>query len=272
MIKRKIPSSGEMLPVVGLGTWQTFDVNNSDKPELENVLRKMYISGGSLIDSSPMYGKAEQVIGDITSEMEIGNEFLYATKVWINGLQQGIQQMETSMRRMKRGKMDLIQIHNLTDWQTHLPQLRKWKESGKIRYTGLTHYTDSNHAELERIIRAERVDFIQFNYSILSRNAESRLLDVAADLGVATIINRPLGEGNLFSKVNGKSLPPFAVELGIESWAAYFLKYIIANPAVTCVIPATSNPAHAEDNCKAGTGVLPDMSTRKKMIDYLQHL
>ena len=272
MIKRIIPSSGEELPVIGLGTWQTFDVADKSYPVLKNVLTTLHTAGGRLIDSSPMYGKAEKVIGDITSGMEIADDFFYATKVWTTGLQQGVAQMESSMQKMKRKRMDLIQVHNLSDWKTYLPHLRKWKETGKIRYTGITHYKDSSHDELERIIRSEKPDFVQFNYSITSRNAEKRLLDAAADAGVATLINRPFGEGALFKKVKGKSLPVWAPEYDIESWSAFFLKYIIAHPAVTCVIPATANPEHALDNVKAGTGRLPDEVAKKKMIEYLNKL
>lgn len=272
MIKRIIPSSGETLPVIGLGTWQTFDVTSTAYPGLKEVLTKMHAAGGTLIDSSPMYGRSEKAIGDICSTMPSAGDFFYATKVWTTGLQQGIRQMEASMQKMQRTTMDLMQIHNLTDWKTHLPQLRLWKETGKIRYIGITHYTDASHEELEKIITAEKLDFVQFNYSITARNAEKRLLDVAAANGVATLINRPFGEGKLFGTVHGKALPAWAKEAGIDSWAAFFLKYIIAHPAVTCVIPATGNPAHVTDNLKAGEGILPDDATRKKMIDWLANI
>ena len=165
MITRIIPSSGEALPVIGLGTWQTFDVSSTTYPALTEVLTKMHSAGATLIDSSPMYGRSEQVIGDIINTMPTANDFFYATKVWTTGLQQGIQQMETSMQKMRRTTMDLMQIHNLTDWKTHLPQLRRWKETGKIRYIGITHYTDASHKELEKILNAEKLDFVQFNYS-----------------------------------------------------------------------------------------------------------
>jgi len=270
MIERIIPSSGEMLPVIGLGTWQTFDVaNDQSYPVLKNVLAELHKAGGRLIDSSPMYGKSERVIGDITAGLETANDFFYATKVWTSGLQEGIRQMEESFRKMKRTSMDLVQIHNLVDWKIHLTQLRRMKEAGKIRYIGITHYTDSSHEELERIITAEKLDFVQFNYSILSRNAEKRLLDVAAEQGVATLINRPFGEGSLFAKVKGKVLPHWAAELEITNWATYFLKYLIAHPAVTCVIPATGKVAHLIENVKAGSGVLPYVKMKQKMLDYL---
>jgi diketogulonate reductase-like aldo/keto reductase len=273
MITRIIPSSGEILPVIGLGTWQTFNVSDkSTYPALETVLQTLHRGGGSLIDSSPMYGMAEQVIGDITSGMDTRNDFFYATKVWTTGKQEGIRQMEASMEKMQRKTMDLMQIHNLTDWQTHWQQLQQWKASGKIRYTGITHYQDSSHEALEKVLRTEKIDFVQFNYSISARNAENRLLDVAADLGVATLINRPFGEGRLFAKVQGKPLPTWAVECGMSNWSAFFLKYIIAHEAVTCVIPATRNPAHAADLITGGTGSLPDQALRKKMAVYMDGL
>lgn len=269
MITRIIPSSGEALPVIGLGTWQTFDVAANNYPVLKDVLTNMHSAGATVIDSSPMYGRAEQVVGDITSAMPTANDFFYATKVWTTGLQQGVHQMEASMQKMQRKTMDLIQIHNLTDWKTHLPQLRRWKESGKIRYIGITHYTDASHEELEKILHTEKLDFVQFNYSIAARNAEKRLLDAAASKGVATLINRPFGEGKLFNVVKGKPLPEWVHEMGIDSWAAFFLQYIIAHPAVTCVIPATANPAHLADNLKAGEKKLPDAKARQKMVGYL---
>lgn len=272
MINRIIPLSGEKLPVLGLGTWKVFDVSNAEYPAIEKVLKELHTGGGKLIDSSPMYGKSENVIGEVTGKMDEANDFFYATKVWTTGLQDGIQQMESSMARMKRKTMDLIQIHNLVDWKTHLTTLRNWKEEGKIRYVGITHYRDDYHEELERIMKAEKPDFVQFNYSITQRNAEKRLFDAAANLGIATLINRPFGEGSLFLKVNEKPLPPWAAEYEIKSWSQYFLKYIISNTAVTCVIPATANPQHAIDNVLAASGDMPDANAKKKMIDYLLSL
>ncbi len=275
MIKRIIPSSGEELPIIGLGTWQTFD--KADKkyfPDLIRVLNELYKSGGSLIDCSPMYGLSEKVIGELTGEMDVKDHFFYATKVWTEGRENGIKQMESSMQKMVPGKnkIDLMQIHNLLDWKTHLPVLREWKESGKIKYTGITHYTDSMHEALEKVIAAEKIDFVQFNYSIDARHAENRLLDAARDHGVATLINRPFGEGRLFTKVKDHQLPQWATEAGIDSWSAFFLKFIISNPAVTCVIPATSDQEHAAENFNAGSGILPDLAMRNKMVEYLDRL
>lgn len=273
MIQRIIPATGETLPVVGMGTWQTFDASNeTNYPILKDVLNTLHEGGGRLIDSSPMYGWSEKVVGDITSLLPAQEDFFYATKLWTTGLQEGIQQMESSFKKMRRTTMDLVQIHNLTDWKTHLPQLRRMKENGSLRYIGITHYLDSSHEELEKIIVAEQPDFVQFNYSINSRNAEKRLLRVAEANSVATIINRPFGQGNLFSLVKGKPVPAWAEEMGMNSWASFFLKYIISDTAVTCVIPASSSPAHTADNTLAGTGDLPNDAVKKKMIACLEDL
>lgn len=272
MIQRIIPSSGEALPVIGLGTWQTFDTSNKDKQiQLTGVLNEMQNSGAKLIDSSPMYGKSEKVIGDLTPSIDNHNDFFYATKVWTTGLKSGMEQMEKSMRLMQRESIDLMQIHNLKDWETHIKTLREWKETGKIKYIGVTHYKDSMHEDLEKIIKSEKLDFVQFNYSIENRNAEKSLFATAADHGVATIINLPFGEGRLFKKVRGKALPEWAIENGIDNWSHFFLQYIISNPAVTCVIPATSNPLHAADNFNAANTIIDD-HLRTKMLQYLTHL
>lgn len=271
MLKRKIPSNGEYLPVVGLGTWQTFDVGSSEteRNSLKEVLTLMKEKGGTVIDSSPMYGTSESVVGDLTTELKIRDHFFYATKVWISGKQQGINQMNDSFRKMKRDKIDLMQIHNLVDWKTHLKTLREWKEDGRIKYIGITHYTESAYDDLETIMKNEKPDFVQFNYSIDTRAAEKRLLPAAKDLGIAVLINRPYGGGNLFSKVRGKSLPEWTKEFDINSWGQFFLKFIISHEAVTCVIPGTSKPNHLVDNMLAGYGKLPDKSAREKMLNYL---
>lgn len=272
MLNRVIPSTGENLPVIGLGTWKSFDVDQHKYNQLQNVLNAYQSQGATVIDSSPMYGRSEKVIGDITSQMPSANDFFYATKVWTNGLEEGRKQMQDSINKMKRTKMDLIQIHNLVDWKTHLPELRRWKEEGKVRYIGITHYLDSGHDQLEKIISKEPIDFVQFNYSIQSRNAEKRLLAACIQHNVATLINRPFGEGSIFNRIQGKPLPEWAKEWDILSWSAYFLKYILIEMAVTCIIPATSNVQHAKDNLAAGVGKLPDKLDRKKMIDYFESL
>lgn len=272
MVNRIIPKTSEEIPIIGLGTWQTFDVSSPNRQApLYKVLEVMQQAGGRLIDSSPMYGKAEKVIGDLTGTNKWSDYFFYATKVWTTGREEGIKQMNDSFEKMKRKTMDLMQIHNLTDWKTHLRTLREWKSQGKIRYIGVTHYTDSMHNDLERIIRSEDIDFVQFNYSIFSRNAEKSLLGTSADRGVATLINRPFGEGSIFSKVKNKPLPSWSAEYNIQTWSQFFLLYIISNPAVTVVIPATADPVHAKENFEIPS-TLPDENYRKRMREYVDQL
>lgn len=273
MIQRTIPSSGEQLPVIGIGTWQTFDVPGTvEYPRLTGVLDTLKQQGGSLIDTSPMYGNAEKVIGDITCNMPQVDEFFFATKVWTEGRLPGIRQMQSSMEKLQRKTIDLMQIHNLVDWKTHLQTLNGWKEEGRVKYIGITHYTDLSHETLEEVIKSQKIDFVQFNYSISARNAEKSLFNTASDHGVATIINRPFGEGKLFSTVKDKPLPDWAKENGILSWASYFLKFIISHPAVTCVIPATGNIDHEKEILTSVEGNLPDETLRSKMISYLDGL
>jgi diketogulonate reductase-like aldo/keto reductase len=271
MLSRPIPSTGELLPAIGLGTWIQFDVGpgDRDRAPLRNVLRTMADGGATCIDSSPMYGKAEQVVGDLTAETALADRFFYATKVWIEGRANGVAQMEASLRKMRRTTMDLMQIHNLVDWQTHLATLRDWKAAGKIRYLGITHYTDSAHDRLEQIIRTEAIDFVQFNYSIRDRHAERSLLPACRDRGVAVLINEPFEQGGLFKAVHGKKLPGWAGDYGIKSWSQFFLKYILAHPAVTCVIPGTSDAAHLADNLGAASEPLPDEKMRQRMVELL---
>jgi len=273
MLKRAIPSSGEKLPVVGLGTWIQFDVgaSASEREPLRQVLKSMHQYEGKVIDSSPMYGNAERVVGDLTTELGIQNQFFYATKVWTSGKSSGINQMQASMRKMQRKSMDLMQIHNLIDWKTHLKTLREWKEKGKIRYLGITHYTDSSHPRLQKIIETENIDFVQLNYSIRSRNAEKSLLNTAKERGVAVIVNRPFEGGSLFGLTRGKEIPGWAKEIDINSWGQFFLKYILSHPAITCVIPGTSKPHHLIDNMQAGYGKLPDHQSREKMVQFIKN-
>ncbi|MBX3239086.1 MAG: aldo/keto reductase [Chitinophagaceae bacterium] len=274
MLARPIPSSNELLPVVGIGSWIQFDAGNNakERENLTEVLRQVMNGGGKLIDSSPMYGSSEEVIGDLTQAMKTPDHFFYATKVWTSGKEAGIRQMEASFRKMKRKHMNLMQIHNLSDWETQLKTLVQWKKEGKIRYIGITHYTTSMHATLQRVFEKHPVDFVQFNYSILTRDAEKSILPAAMNKGVAVIINEPLEKGRLFSLVKDRALPAWAKDYDIHSWAQYFLKYIVSHPAVNCVIPGTSNPKHAADNMLAGYGRLPDESVRKKMVAYLENL
>jgi aryl-alcohol dehydrogenase-like predicted oxidoreductase len=267
MASRPVPRTGELLPVVGLGTWQTFDVGASaeERAPLAEVMRLFLQGGGRVVDSSPMYGRAESVAGDIVAAAgQLPRPFL-ATKVWTTGKSQGEAQMRESMRRLRTDRLDLMQVHNLLDWETHLPLLRAWKEQGKIRYLGITHYSPSSFPLLEKLMATEKVDFVQLPYSISSREAEKRLLPAAADAGVAVLVMRPFEEGALFSAVRGKALPPWAAEIGATSWAQVFLKFVFSHPAVTSAIPATRRPDHMADNLAAGTGPFPDDRMRRRM-------
>lgn len=274
MMQKAIPSTGEKIGVVGLGTWQSFDVGSSTsaREPLKLVLRELIQAGGSMVDSSPMYGSSEQVLGDLGKELSLQDELFFATKVWTSGQSNGISQMNRSMQRMQASPMDLMQIHNLQDWRTHLKTLYEWKEQGKIRYIGITHYVDSSHDQLESIIKNESIDFVQVNYSMAERNAENSLLDVSMENGVGVITNRPYAGGSLFRKTRGKELPLWAGDFNCESWGQFFLKYLISHPSVTCVIPGTSKPHHMKDNVGAGFGRLPNDSERVKMRKYLANL
>ena len=268
MLTRTIPSSGEAVPAVGMGTWQTFDppsMSAEALAPLEEVLRIFRDAGGRLVDSSPMYGKSEDVTGLLSERIGANRELFIATKVWTSGERAGVRQMEESMRLLRRPqRLELMQVHNLVDWRTHLATLRRWKEAGRVRYIGVTHYQTHAFDELERIVRGERVDFVQLPYSIALRDAERRLLPAAADSGTAVLVNRPFEGGDLFGQVRGKPIPDF-VRPFAESWAQAFLKFLLAHPAVTCVIPATSKPRNMRDNVGAGAGRLPDERERAQL-------
>jgi diketogulonate reductase-like aldo/keto reductase len=272
ILERRIPSSGEMLPAVGIGTWRVFDVGTSDEARapIKEVLRRFAELGGRAIDSSPMYGAAETVVGDLATEVGVLDRLFLATKVWTSGREAGIRQMDESFRRLRASRVDLMQIHNLLDWSTHLRTLREWKAKGRIRYVGVTHYTESAYDELERVLRAEALDFVQVNYSVDERESERRILPLARERGVAVIANRPFAEGALFGRVRGKPLPAWAVEIECDSWAQVFLKWILGNPAVTCVIPGTGKPEHLLDNMKAAAGRLPDAAMRARIAAALR--
>lgn len=272
ILQRAIPGAKELLPIIGMGTWQTFDIGEGkeQRTQMRDILRAFYNRGGRVLDSSPMYGRSEDVLGDLTADLKLLGQFFMATKVWTSGANQGIQQMKSSISKMRTQPMDLMQVHNLVDVKTHLRTLREWKAAGKIRYIGLTHYVVSAHDDLERLIRSEEIDFIQVNFSIQTRNAEKRLLEVAQDHEVGVLINRPYEGGNLFRRMKGKALPEWAAEWDISSWGQFFLKYIVSHPAVTCAIPATSKLHHLEDNMGAAFGRLPDGNTRKKMVQYFE--
>ncbi len=274
ILKRPIPRSGEMLPAVGLGTWQTFDVGPgaSERAGLREVLRLLVELGGSVVDSSPMYGEAERVVGDLTAELGLREKLFFATKVWTSGREAGIRQMENSFRRMRTRRMDLMQVHNLLDVAVHTRTLREWKAAGRIRYLGITHYYSGAYGELERYLKTREYDFVQFNYSMAEREAEARLLPLAAETGTAVLVNRPFSQAGLFDRVKGRELPAWAAEFDCKSWAQFFLKYILGHPAVTCAIPGTRRAAHLRDNLGAGIGRLPDAAMRRRMVEYLERL
>lgn len=270
MLKRTIAASAgkEAVPVIGMGTWNTFDVGSSqaERAPLKEVLAAFYESGASVIDSSPMYGRAEGVTGELVEAAGARDRTFFATKVWTGGVDKGVAQIENSFRRLRASRLDLLQIHNLVDWRAHVPTLRSLRDSGRVRYIGITHYTVSAHADLEAVLRAEKFDFAQFNYSIATRAAEQRLLPFCQEHGISVLINRPLEEGTLFTKVTNRKLPGYAREIDCTSWSQFFLKYIVSHPAVTCVIPATSRVSHMRDNIKAGSGRMPDEKLRQRMV------
>lgn len=271
MLQRNIPSSRESLPVIGLGTWQTFDVSEStsERDPLRDVLQVLIEKGGKVIDSSPMYGRSEKVVGDLSTSLGLNEKLFIATKVWTSGLDEGIRQMNNSLALLKRKKIDLMQIHNLVDWTTHLKTLRNWRDLGKIQYIGISHYSESAYPEIEAIIKNHPLDFIQINYSIISRKAEDRLFPLAQDKKVGILVNQPFEEGTLFRMVKGKELPPWVKEFDCHSWAQFFLKFILSHDAITCVIPGTSKPHHMLDNSGAGFGKLPTAAHRTRMIQLV---
>jgi diketogulonate reductase-like aldo/keto reductase len=268
MLTRPIPSTGEAMPVIGLGTWQVFDVgaDPAARRPLREVLQLLFDAGGRMIDSSPMYGRAEAVTGDLLSEMAARPRAFLATKVWTTGRERGIEQMRRSAQLLRADVIDLMQIHNLVDWRTHLTTLRRMKAEGRIRYIGITHYTTSALPELARILASEAgIDFVQLGYSLATRAPEAELLPTAASRGIAVIANQPFEQGDMFRRVRGRAVPDWAHEFDCASWAQLFLKYILAEPAVTCVIPATNNPEHMKDNLSAGFGGLPDARQRQQI-------
>jgi diketogulonate reductase-like aldo/keto reductase len=269
MLMRGIPSSGEKLPVIGLGTWRTFDVDlTADiRRQLDEVLSLFVKLGGRVIDTSPMYGRAEEVIGDLTATLGIRDGLFLATKVWTRGKESGIKSMERSMALLRTKRIDLMQVHNLLDVHTHLATLREWKQQGRIRYLGITHYEAGAFGDVEKIMRSEKLDFVQINYSLIEREAEQRILPLAQERGIAVVVNRPFGAGDLFGKVRSKPLPDWAAEFDCRSWAQFFLKWIVAHPAVTCAIPATDKPGHLGDNMQGGVGRLPDANMRRRMVE-----
>ncbi len=270
MLERRIPRTGESIPAIGLGTWQVFDVAGDDRAMAlaRETLRVFVEKGGRVVDSSPMYGSSESVTGRLAAELGAREKLFVATKVWTTGRQAGIRQMEESLRKLGVERLDLMQVHNLTDVQTHLAILGDWKRAGRIRYLGITHYHAGAHAELASLIARGDIDFVQVNYSLAEPEAERRLLPAAAGSDTAVIVNRPFAAGAMLRRVTGKPLPAWAAELGCASWAQFFLKWILAHPAVTCVIPATRNPSHMADNLAAAGGPLPDEPLRRRMAEH----
>ena len=260
MNTRPIPSTREALPVIGCGTWIGFDQRpgTEEYKRLPGVLDALFAAGGTVIDSSPMYGRSEETTGELLAAAGQRDKAFLATKVWTSGREAGLAQMEQSFARLRTQRIDLMQVHNLVDWRIHLATLRGWKDKGRVRYIGITHYTASAYGEVEAVLKAEKLDFLQINYSLDAREAQQRLLPLAAERGVAVIVNLPFGGGGLLRRLRDKPLPPWAVEIGCTSWAQVLLKFVLSHPAVTCVIPGTSRAEHMADNAAAGSGTFPD--------------
>ncbi len=274
MVTRTIPGTGEALPVIGMGSSNTFDVGNgaAERDPLREVLRLHTGGGGTVIDTSPMYGRSEQVLGDLIGDLGLRRKLWLATKVWTRGREAGVAQIADSMRQLRTDRLELLQIHNLLDWREHLPTVRGMKDDGKLRYTGITHYRADAHPDVERVLRAERFDWVQINYSLAERDAEQKLFPFCTERGIAVMVNRPFADGALFERSRGQSLPPWAAEIGCASWAQFFLRYAASHPAVTCVIPATAKPRHMQDNVAAGAAPLPDAKQRARMAEYFAAL
>ncbi len=272
MLSRKIPSSGELLPVIGLGTWQTFDVGSDSaaRKPLEEVMREFAALGGKLIDSSPMYGRSEEVAGEVIANVGLSKKLFIATKVWTSGKTAGIDQMEASMQKLRSRPIDLMQVHNLLDVETHLETLKAWKREGRVRYIGVTHYTAGAYDAVAKVIAKHQVDFLQINYSVAEREAERRLLPLARERGIAVIVNRPFAGGELFRRLREKPLPSWAAEIDCKSWAQLMLKFVLGHPAVTVAIPATSKVEHLRDNMAGGVGRMADEGMRGKIAESVR--
>lgn len=270
-ITKPIPASGEQLPVIGLGTSRVFDVGRdvAELSKLREVVSIMASVENSMLDTSPMYGEAERVSGDLVENLAVRRRLFFATKVWTDGRQAGIKQMQQSQRLLKTQTIDLMQIHNLVDWKTHIKTLRDWKEQGIIRYLGITHYTESAHDAVVQVMKQTPLDFLQINYSLAEPEAGNRVLPLAQDKGIAVIANRPFARGSLFRTTRSQPLPDWAAEIDCDSWAQFFLKFVVSHPTITCAIPATSKAKHMLDNQAAGRGRLPDSRTRKRMQDFI---
>ena len=266
---RPIPASGEALPVIGCGTYIGFDVapGSAAYAQLPGVLDTLFAAGGSVIDSSPMYGRAETTTGELLAEAGSRPRAFLATKVWTSGREAGMAQIEQSFARLGASRIDLLQVHNLVDWRTQLATLRRLKEAGRVRYIGITHYTASAYAEVQAVLRAEKLDFLQINYALDDRTAAERILPLAQERGVAVLVNQPFGGGGLLRRLAAQPLPGWAADIGSTSWAQVLLKFVLSHPAVTCAIPGTSRPAHMLDNLAAGRGTVPDAAFWRRHLD-----
>jgi diketogulonate reductase-like aldo/keto reductase len=271
MHTRPIPATKEPLPVVGCGTYRTFDVGTAseERAPLFDVLKVLFAAGGSVIDTSPMYGAAEGVVGDLLAQTQNRSRAFLATKVWTRGKQAGLEQINRSFGLLQDRRIDLIQVHNLLDWSVQLATLRELKSAGRIRYVGITHYSASAFAEVESVLRSETLDFLQINYAMNDTAAERRILPLAADRGVAVIANQPFGGGSLLGELHRRPLPSWAEEIDCQSWAQILLKFVLSHPAVTCAIPGTARPEHMMDNLGAGFGRMPDKALRARMSESL---
>jgi aryl-alcohol dehydrogenase-like predicted oxidoreductase len=274
ILRRPVPSSGEQLPVIGMGTWLTFDIGHSafDLARRRQVLEAFYARGGRVIDSSPMYGRAEAVLGELLSQLGSADRAFAATKVWTSGRDAGVRQMEDSLKLWGLSRFDLMQIHNMVDWEVHLPTLTQWKAQGRIRYLGLTTSHGRRHHAMEQALRRADFDFVQLTYSLAERGVERRLLPLAAERGIAVIVNRPFDGGALVDRLNASRLPAWAASIGCTCWAQVCLKWIVSHPAVTCAIPATTNPDHMRENMGALSGPLPDAALRHAIADHVARL
>lgn len=274
LLKRAIPASGEQIPVVGMGSWITFNVGPITKlrDARVKVLQAFFDHGGGMVDSSPMYGSSEEVIGYCLERIDNDQALFAATKVWTVSKARGIGQMETSEKLWGVKPFNLLQIHNLLDWDAHMETLKDWKAAGRVRYVGMTTSHGRRHDEFAALMKSQPLDFVQFTYNMLDREAEERLLPLAADQGLGVIINRPFRRGGLFDHVKGHALPEWASEFDCANWAQFFLKFIVSHPAVTCAIPATSRVDHMIENMGALKGRLPDENMRRRMVAYVQGL
>ena len=270
MLKKAIPSSGEQIPVIGMGSSRTFDAgaDTEVRARLTQVLQAFFDQGGGLIDTSPMYGSSEQVLGELLANIRNKGSLFTATKVWTEGREEGIAQMQQSMRLLRVPVIDLMQIHNLLDWEVHIETLEEWKRQGQIRYIGITTHRGYDHDQLAYVMENYPLDFVQFSYSIANRKAEQQILPLAAERGIATMVNRPYQRGEIFRHVKGKELPAWATDIDCHSWGQFFLKFVVSHPAVTCTIPATSKVHHMLDNMGAGFGRMPDTQQRQRMHEY----